>query len=170
MMRAAPRGMMRGVKRKAIEEVLPLLEAEDAFTRLEAEKRLRDLARRDFGYRWDGSDADRAAALARVRAWLQSTLREEKARRAAAAAAPGLATLDIEKLKGMSPQQMEKHLQALLGKAQVLAGFSAGRPRCEGCGQRPATVEIVEVRSRRAGQVLRLCDPCAAQRGDVRGG
>jgi hypothetical protein len=160
---AARSGMIPPVKRtKAVEVLIPQLESEDAFSRLEAEKRLRDVAQRDFGYRWDAQERDRAAALARVRDWIEGTKKAEKARRSAGA--PGAPMLDLEKLKGMSAQEVEKHLQELLGKAPFLAGLTLGRPACEACTKRPATAEIVEIRGGRAKEVARLCDPCAAQR------
>jgi hypothetical protein len=163
--------MIIPVKRtKAVEELIPLLEAEDAFSRLEAEKRLRDLAQRDFGFRWDGRAEDRTAAVARVREWLDRAKQSAKARRAAASLLPGAPMLDIGQLKGMSPKDVEKHLQDLLSKSPMLAGLVVGRPPCQACTKRPATVEVVEVRGGRARGVTRLCDPCAAERGQAQAG
>jgi hypothetical protein len=156
------------VKRsRSVEEILPLLESEDAFVRLEGEKSLRGLVQRDFGFRWDGAPGDRASAVERVRRWIAS--REKAARERRRGPVEGTATLDIEKLKGMTPQQVEQHLQALLGKSGLVAGLAFGRPRCGECGSRPSTVEIVRVDSGRARGVTRLCDPCAAKRGEFRG-
>jgi len=150
---------------KAVEKVLPDLESADAFTRLEAEKSLVSFTRRDFGFRWDGPDEDRAKALARVRAWLAERRKSEAkgspaARRAAAAAA---ATLDLAQLKGLTPQQVEKQIQKLLSQSPMLAGIAMGRPACQSCARRPATVEIVEVEEGSARKVRRLCEPCAAK-------
>ncbi len=155
------------MRKRDFEQLVAGLEAEDAFSRLDAEKRLRDLLMRDFGYRWDGTAETRKEALARLRAHDEAERKRERTRRAEAAA-PGLAAVDLSKLKGMTPQQVEHHLQKLLGKAGLLGGFQVARPRCQGCQQRPATVEIVEVDARTARSVTRLCDPCAAQRGEVR--
>jgi len=151
------------VRPKDLEALLPGLESADAFARLEAERRLRVLLSRDAGYRWDAAPADRAASLDRLRKRLAEEAKRSRARRGGF---PGLAAVDLKALQGMSPQEMEGHLQELLGKAQVVAAAGHGRPRCQGCGKRPATVEIVEVRSRRARGVKRLCDPCAAAPGE----
>jgi len=157
------------VRKRDFEQLVTGLEAEDAFSRLEAEKRLRDLLLKDFGYRWDGSAESRKEAVARLRAHDEEERKRERARRAASPApGPGLTAVDLSQLKGMTPQQVEKHLQQLLGKAGLLGGFQVSRPRCQGCQQRPSTVEIVEVNGRTARAVTRLCDPCAAQRGEVR--
>lgn len=153
------------MKRKPIEDLFPLLESEDAFARLEAEKALRDLALRDFGFRWDAAAQERVAALERIRGWLDDARRREKARRDAASA--GFESLDLGALQGMSPAEVEKHLQGLLGKAKFLAGISLLRPKCESCGRKYATVEIVEVKGRDAASILRLCDACASQRGEA---
>lgn len=149
-----------GVKKRDVEGLYPDLESEDAFARLDGERRLRAMLQRDFGYRWDGPPGDRAAAVERLKEWLAAAAKKEKERRTPF---PGLAAVDLASLKGMSPQEVEKHLQALLGKAQIVA--AARRPRCEDCGKRAATVEIVEVRSRKARGVRRLCDTCAAEAG-----
>ncbi len=152
------------MRKKDIEGLIPGLEAEDAFARLEAEKRLRACLQRDFGFRWDGAPGDRAAAVVRLRSWLAETVKGDKGRRGKF---PGLAAVDLTSLKGLSPQEVEMHLQELLGKAHIIA--SVQRPRCEECGKRSATVEIVEVRARKARGVTRLCDPCAAAGGKARG-
>jgi hypothetical protein len=155
--------MISGVKRtRAVEELIPELESEDAFARLEAEKRLRDLAQRDFGYRWDSTERDRTAALARIRDWIAATDKAGKAGKAGPGAAAPM--LDLEQLKGMTPQQVEKHLQELLGKAPFLAGLALGRPSCEACAQKPATAEIVEIKGGKAKGVARLCDACAERK------
>ncbi len=162
--------MIASVKRRELEELVPLLEAEDAFTRLDAEKRLRDLARRDFGFRWGDPPEARASAITRLKEWMERARRAERTLRkaAAAAAAGGLAQVNLAELKGLSPQDLEKHLQVLLSKAQFVPG--SGRPRCEACAERPATVEIVEVSGgRKARAVTLLCDACAAERGEIRG-
>ena len=158
------------MKRKDFEELLPLLRSEDAFARLDAEKRLRDLIQRDFGFRWDDPPDARAAALARMQEWMERARKAERTlRKAAAAAAGGLAQVNLAELKGMSPEELQKHLQALLSKAGFAEGDSPGRPGCEGCARRPATVEIVVVAGGKAREVTLLCDPCAAERGEVRG-
>jgi hypothetical protein len=155
--------MIPAVRRtKAVEVLLPQLESEDAFSRLEAEKRLRDVAQRDFGFRWDASARERAAAIERVWEWIASTNKSERARRSGPN--PAAPMLDLEQLKGMTPQQVEKHLQDLLGKAPFLAGLALGRPTCEACSKRAATAEIVEIKGGKAKGVTRLCDPCAALR------
>jgi hypothetical protein len=136
---------------RAVRSLLPVLEGEDAFARLEAERRLGELARRDFGYRWDAPDPSRALALGRVRAWI----REETER---AGRVRGPAGGDVRK---MTPGQLQEHLQALLA--------GAVRPACSGCAKAPATVEIVRVAGRSGRVQARLCEPCAAARGFVRG-
>jgi hypothetical protein len=146
------------VKRKDLEDLVPALEAEDAFVRLEAERRLRDILQLDFGYRWDGAPEARAAAITRLKAWEESGRKQEKARRQAGA---GLAAVNLDDLKGMTPEQVEQHLQKLLSKASMVAGLGLGRRKCEGCAKRHATVEIVEVMGGKARRVRRLCDECA---------
>jgi hypothetical protein len=136
---------------RAVRSLLPVLEGEDAFARLEAERRLGELARRDFGYRWDAPDPARALALGRVRAWIR-----EETERAGRARGKGAADL-----RAMTPEQVQAHLQALLA--------GAARPVCAGCGKAPATVEIVRVAGRSGRVQARLCEPCAAARGFVRG-
>jgi len=145
------------VKRRSVEELFPALESGDAFLRLAAEKRLRALLLHDFGFRWDGPPGDRTAALERIKGWLAEAARKEKER---LKAFPGLAAVDLQSLKGLSPAEVEQHLQELLGKAKAVLSSAAGRPLCEECGKRLATVEIVEVRQSRARGVRRICDPC----------
>lgn len=151
-----------------IEGLFPHLESEDAFERLDAEQRLRDLTQRDFGFRWDAGADERASALSRVRAWL---LARKKSRERAAAVLPaGFSAVDLQKLKGLPQEEVEKHLQALLAKAQLAGVLGLGRPRCEACRRRSATVEVVDLPGGGSPPVVTsLCDPCAVKRGDVRG-
>jgi hypothetical protein len=150
---------------KAVEKVLPDLESGDAFTRLEAAQRLLEGTMRDFGFRWDGSAEERAAAVARVRTWLADRRKTEGALTDAArkAAAGGKATLDLSQLKGMDPKEVESHLKEILAKTPALAALAMGRAACQACARRPATVEIVVVEERRARRSRRLCEPCAAK-------
>ncbi len=150
---------------KAVELVLPDLESGDAFARLDAEKRLVACTRRDFGFRWDGPADERARAVERVRTWLAERRKAEgrSSRSARRAAAAGAAALDLAQLKGMDPKEVEKHIQSLLAQSPGLAGLAMGRPPCQACAKRPATVEIVEVAEGRARAVRRLCEPCAAK-------
>jgi hypothetical protein len=157
------------VKRKDLDELLPRLQSGDAFERLEAEGRLRDLAERDFGVRWDDPPEARTAALARLRAWLEARQRAGMPRRRGAGAVgpiPG----DLAQLQGMTPKEVEEHLQKVLSDAQAVAGVTLGRPRCEDCRRRPSTVSVVEVRGRRARALVRLCEACAVKRGGTGGG
>lgn len=150
---------------KAVELVLPDLESGDAFARLDAEKRLLECTRRDFGFRWDGPAEERARAVERVRAWVAERRRSEgrASRSARRAAAAGAAALDLAQLKGMDPKKVEKTIQELLAKSPGLAALAAGRPGCQACMKRPATVEIVEIAQGRAVRVRRLCEPCSAK-------
>jgi hypothetical protein len=150
---------------KAVEKVLPDLESADAFTRLEAEKSLLSFTRRDFGFRWDGPDEDRAKALARVRSWLADRKKTEGSRSRAArrAAATGAAAMELAQLKGLDPAAVQKHIQEFLAHSPVMT--AAGRPACQACSRRPATVEIVDIAESRARKVRRLCEPCAAKGG-----
>lgn len=150
---------------KAVERVLPDLESADAFTRLEAEKSLVSFTRRDFGFRWDGPDEDRAKALGRVRTWLADRKKAEGSRSRAArrAAATGAAALELGHVKGMDQAEAQKQIQELLAHSPVFSAIAAGRPACQACSRRPATVEIVDIAERRARKVRRLCEPCAAK-------
>jgi len=153
------------VDRKALDALVAALESADAFERLDAEKRLRGAVRRDFGFRWDDPGEARARAIARLRAWVEEQAKESReARRAAAQAG----ALSLASLQGLTPEEAGKKLEALLAKAPSLSALALGRPPCAECGTRPATVEVVEVRGRKPASVLRLCDPCAARRGEIR--
>jgi hypothetical protein len=151
---------------KAVEALLPDLESGDAFARLDAGNRLQECTRRDFGFRWDGTDGERARAVARVRAWLEERRRDEgKGARSRRRAAAEAAALEFAKAKGLDPAQVQKHIEELLAKAPALAGIALGRPACQACTARPATVEIVEIAAGRAKTVRRLCEPCASKGG-----
>ncbi len=152
------------VTKRALRKILAKLESPDAFERLDAEQSLRHLTQRDFGFRWDDPEEDRSSALDRIRDWAEAR------NKPAVDPAGDPATLDLEQLKKMSPQQMEEHLQALLAKAKFVGGFQLGRPRCEDCRKRPATVHVVECSGRTATATSQLCDPCAVSRGEVREG
>ncbi|MCK6480498.1 MAG: hypothetical protein L6R43_10215, partial [Planctomycetes bacterium] len=102
------------MRRRDLERLVGDLEAEDAFARLDAEKRLREEMQTDFGFRWDAPAESRRTAVARLRAHVEEQRKREKAR---LAGKKGLASLDLQQLKGMTPAQVEKHLQNLLGKA-----------------------------------------------------
>ena len=151
--------------RKALDALVAGLESADAFERLDAEKRLRGVARRDFGFRWDDPEASRVRALERLKAWAEEQARERRESKKAAAQA---GALSLASLAGLSPEEAGKKLEALLAKAPSLSALALGRPPCGECGSRPATVEVVEVRGRKSSGVLRLCDPCAARRGEIR--
>ena len=71
--------------RKALDALVAGLESADAFERLDAEKRLRGVARRDFGYRWDDPAESRGQALARLKAWAEAEAKERREARKAAA-------------------------------------------------------------------------------------
>ena len=155
---------------KAVELILPDLESGDAFARLDAEKRLLVCTRRDFGFRWDGPAEERARAVARLRSWLAERRKAAgPASRSARRAAAEAATLEFAKAKGLDPAQVQKHIEELLSKSPTLAGIAMGRPACQACARRPATVEIVEVADNRARKVRRICEPCAAKGGEPRG-
>ena len=146
--------------RRVLEELLPALQSEDAFERLEAEARLRGAVRRDFGYRWDAPAGDRSAALDRLRAWLDE---QSRARRQARKIAAGAAALELAKLQGLSPEEAQEKLQALLSKSQGLEGLAFGLKPCLQCEERPATVEVVDLRPGKPPATLHLCERCLAR-------
>ena len=155
------------MRRKELEELIARLESEDAFDRLEAEARLRQVAHRDFGFRWDAPAEARGEAVSRLRTWIEEKRkRKEAARRKATQA--GFQAVNLEDLKSLPPEDVEKHLQQLLAKAQVLGGFALTRPRCEECRRRPASVEVVDILPGAGAAVTRLCDACAVERGEIR--
>jgi hypothetical protein len=149
------------VDREKLDGLLEGLRSEDAFERREAEERLRAVARRDFGFRWDSPAEERQAALERLRAWV---LREASARREARKTAAGAAALELAKLQGLSPEEAQAKLDALLSKGPALAEAALGLPTCLECSERPATVEVVDLRDGRSCASVRLCEPCLARR------
>ncbi len=150
-----------------MDAVLKMLTSEDAFERLEGERRLRVKAARDFGYRWDGSPEARQRALDRVKAWREE--RRRRASRTAAAAGPGLAAFDLSELKGLPPAEVEEKLRALLEQAKLGGNVLLGRRPCEECRKRPATVQVTAPRPDEDPEVRHFCDPCAVLRGEIRG-
>ena len=158
----APPGVHDGpVKRQEIEGIVRGLQSGDAFERLEAEGRLRALARRDFGFRWDGPEEERAEALARLRDWVRERERE---RREARRTAAGAAALELAKLQGLSPEEAQAKLQALLSKPHGLAALGLGIVPCKDCGEHPATSELVDLERGRAPTVVALCETCLVRR------
>ncbi len=161
----ALRGHDGGVDPDRVESLLPRLQSEDAFERLEASRELMEAAHGTFGFLWDGPEQGREEALARIRSAVASTRKRTQARRAVDV--PGAVQAEqIAQLTGIPAEVLQKHLQTLFAKAQAATGLSLTRPRCQDCGKRPATVEVVGLTGGRASEVVVLCDPCAARRGE----
>jgi len=150
---------------KRMEILLTELESDDSFARLKAIEELERLTKLNFGFRFNASPDDRAAAVARWKAWWkeQQRAKERKHQLKTAVQLSG-GVIDINALKNavkeIPPDKIQGYLNALIAK------MKAQHNRCEACGVRPATVTVTELK---AGHYhsKSICDLCAKERGDV---
>ena len=150
---------------KRIEPLIAELASEDSFARLKAIEELLDLTRMDFGFRFNGSPAERATAIERWKAWWKEQQRD-KVRKHQLKTAVQLSggVIDINALKNavkeIPPDKIQGYLNALMAK------LKAQHNRCEACGVRPATVTVTELKSGHY-HSKSICDLCARERGDI---
>jgi hypothetical protein len=152
---------------KIIAALVAQLSSEDSFERLGAIEELTRLTQVTFGFRFNDPPAERERAIARWNDWLkeQKRRRDRKQQLQAAVQLTG-GVIDLSALKKaieeIPAEQIQGYLQNLLTK------MKEEQHRCEACHQRPATVQVTELK---AGgyKAHALCETCAHERGDVLG-
>ena len=151
-----------------IQRLIDDLESEDAFDRYQAIEDLAVLTQRRFEFRWRGAETDRAHSVERWRKWLD---RERKRRQTSDVqttikilAEGSLGQLNQEVLQKVLKSLPPEQAKALM--AQVLAKVSGVEHRqCDGCGTRPASVQVTSRQDDDTYQRRRLCEVCAGREG-----
>ena len=148
-----------------LEPLIEDLESEDAFQRLDAIEKLEDLTRRTFGFRFNDTPNQRAAAVQRWKDWVeeltQDRERDEKLKVAVQLSGGAIDLGALKKaIQEIPADKIQGYLNALIMKMKTQ------QARCEACQVRPATVRVTEVEGG-SHRTVHLCDTCARERGDA---